>query len=186
MKNRKRSAQSFFGLKGFSKYGLETEREMLVYFSVQPTNISVLSKENINAKIHSMMMLLSMIPDIEVVCIDSCECFDGNKAYMKKRLDSEYSEPIKKLLKQDMEHLNDIQLEMSAARQFMFCLRLKKSDDIQYINRVTKIISEHGFDVKRMTKNDIKRMLAIYFEVSVNGDRMPDIEGSEYLEVADV
>ena len=85
-----------------------------------------------------------------------------------------------------MEHLNDIQLEMSATRQFMFCLRLKKSDDIQYINRVTKIISEHGFDVRRMNKSDIKRMLAIYFEVSVNGDRMPDIEGSEYLEVADV
>ena len=86
MKKRKRSAQSLFGLKGFSKYGLETERGTLVYFSVQPTNISVLSKESIDIKIRNMMLLLSLVPDIEVVCIDSCECFDGNKAYMKKRL----------------------------------------------------------------------------------------------------
>ena len=182
---RKKSAQSLFGLKGFSKYGLETENGTLVYFNVQPTNISVLSKESIEIKIRNMMLLLCLVPDIEIVCTDSCECFDGNKAYMKKRHDSEYSEPIKKLLKQDMEHLDDIQLEMSAARQFMFCLRLKKSDDIQYINRVTKVISEHGFDVKRMSKREIKKMLAIYFGVSVSGDEMPDIEGEEYLEAAD-
>ena len=73
-------------------------------------------------------------------------------------------------------------------KRFFDCLLIDSniSGSVRANNRVTKIISEHGFDVKRMTKNDIKRMLAIYFEVSVNGDQMPDIEGSEYLEVANV
>ena len=45
------------------------------------------------------------------------------------------------------------------------------------------MISEHGFDVRRMEKADVKRMLAIYFEASMNGEEMPDIEGENYLEV---
>lgn len=47
----------------------------------------------------------------------------------------------------------------------------------QLINRVSKVISEHGFEAKRMSKTDIKRMLGIYFEVSMHGDLIEDTEG---------
>lgn len=43
--------------------------------------------------------------------------------------------------------------------------------------------SEDGFEVGRMEKSDIKRMLAIYFEASMNGEEIPDTEGEIYLEV---
>ena len=33
-----------------------------------------------------------------------------------------------------------------------------------------------------MTKSDIKRFLAIYFEASMNGDQMPDTDGEQFLE----
>ena len=78
MKNKK-STQNLFGLRTFGKYSLQTDKAELAFFSVQPTNISVLSAENIDVKIYHLMMLLSMIPELEIICLDSCECFDGNK-----------------------------------------------------------------------------------------------------------
>ena len=54
----------------------------------------------------------------------------------------------------------------------------------QQLNRSTKLIAEHGFEVKQLKKEDIKRMLAIYFEVSMNGEEIPDTEGETYLEPA--
>ena len=48
-------------------------------------------------------------------------------------------------------------------------------------NRVEKVISDQGFEVRRMSKEDIKRFLAIYFDASYSGDRMPDVDGSQFL-----
>lgn len=185
MKNRRKSAQNLFGLRTFGKYGLQTDKADLVFFSVQPTNISVLSAENIDVKIHHLMTLLSMIPELEIVCTDSCECFDGNKAHMKNRQKQEQNPKVQKLLEQDMAFLDDIQTEMSTARQFLFCIKTKDKRDeqiFQQINRAFKAISEHGFEVRRMQKNDIKRMLAIYFEISMHGDEIEDTEGESFAE----
>ncbi len=185
MRNKK-STQSLFGLRTFGKYGLQTDKAVLAFFSVRPTNISVLSTENIDVKIHHLMMLLSMIPELEMICLDSCECFDGNKQNIDNRLKIKENPKVRKLLEQDMAFLDDIQIEMSTARQFLFCVRMKDKKDeqvFQQINRTAKVISEHGFEVGRMEKSDIKRMLAIYFETSMNGEEIPDTEGEIYLEV---
>ena len=34
-----------------------------------------------------------------------------------------------------------------------------------------------------MSKEDIKRYLAIYFDASYTGDRMPDVDGAQYFEL---
>lgn len=36
-----------------------------------------------------------------------------------------------------------------------------------------------------MKKADIKRFLALYFEASMNGEQMPDIDGEQFYEVDD-
>ena len=188
MKNKK-TAQSLFGLRTFCRYGLCTDKAVLAFFSVEPTNISVLSAENIDVKIHHMMMLLSMIPELEIVCLDSCECFDGNRNYAKKRLENEENPNVRKLLEKDIDFLNDVRIEMSTARMFMFCIRFRdKKDDVifQQINRTLKLISEHGFEVRHLKKKDIKRMLGIYFDVSMHGDEMEDTEGEKYVEAVNV
>ena len=48
-------------------------------------------------------------------------------------------------------------------------------------NDIEKNLSEQGFEVRRMGKRDIKRFLAIYFEASMNGDQMPDVDGEQFL-----
>ena len=60
---------------------------------------------------------------------------------------------------------------------------MKPEQVFQSANRIEKVISEQGFEVQRMKRNDIKRFLAIYFEASMNGDQMPDADGEQFFEV---
>ena len=185
-KRKGHSVQDLMGVKTFTKYGLATNKGELLFYQVAPTNISVLSHINIEIKIRHLMMVLSSIPDIEITCTDSSECFDDNKIYMHDRLDAEQNPRVKKLLKKDVEFLDQIQVEMATARQFLFIARskAKKPEQVfQMANRVEKVISEQGFEVKRMKKEDIKRFLALYFDASLNGEQMPDVDGEQFFEV---
>lgn len=186
MKKNKNSVQGLIGLERFTRFGVKTDKAEIAFFSVEPTNISVLSAANIDVKIHHLMMLLSTIPDLEILALDSCECFDSNKTYVKKRLQTEQNEAVRKLLQADFDFLDEIQVEMSSARQFVFALRFRREKDEQIfntINRVDKAIAEHGFSARRMSKSEVKRMLALYFGTSINGEEIPDIEGSENFDL---
>lgn len=187
-KRKGNTVQDLIGVKTFSKYGLKTNKGELLFYLVAPTNISVLSHTNIEIKVRHLMMVLSSIPDIEIACTDSSECFDDNKAYLHYRLDEEFNPKIKKLLKKDIEFLDQIQVEMATARQFLFMARCKakKPEQVfQMANRVEKVITEQGFEVRRMKKEDIKRFLALYFDASLNGEHMPDIDGEQFFEVSE-
>ena len=180
MAKNKNSVQGLIGFERFTRFAVKTDKAEIAFFSVEPTNISVLSAANIDVKIHHLMMLLSTIPDLEILALDSCECFDTNKVYVKKRLQTEQNEAVRKLLKADYDFLDEIQVEMSSARQFMFAVRFRREKGEQIfntLNRVDKAISEHGFAARRMSKPDIKRMLALYFGTSISGEEIPDIEG---------
>ena len=180
------SVQDLIGIKTFTKYGLKTNRGELLFYLVAPTNISVLSHTNIEIKVRHLMMVLSSLPDIEIACTDSSECFDDNKAYLHTRLDEEVNPKVKRVLKKDVEFLDQIQVEMATARQFLFIARCKakKPEQVfQMANRVEKVISEQGFEVRRMKKEDIKRFLALYFDASFNGEQLPDIDGEQFFEV---
>ena len=36
-----------------------------------------------------------------------------------------------------------------------------------------------------MKKEDIKRFLALYFDASLNGEQMPDVDGEQFFEVSE-
>ena len=187
MKKQKKgsSVQELLGIKTFTRYGLSTTSGELVFYLVSPTNISVLSSTNIEIKVRHLMMVLSAHPDIEIVCTDSRECFDDNKAFLVGRLHEEQNPQVRKLLKKDVDFLDHAQAEMSTARQFLFLMRcksLKPEQVFEASNRVEKTISEQGFEVRRMKKDEIKRFLAIFFEASMSGDAMPDSDGEQYFE----
>lgn len=186
MNKKKNGVQQLIGFERFTKYGVRTDRCEFAFFHIEPTNISVLSAANIDAKIHHLMILLSTVPDLEIIALDSCECFDSNKDYVRKRLREEKNEAVRKLLEADYSFLDGIQAEMSSAREFLFAIRFRREKDEQIfnlINRVDKAISEHGFAVRRMSKSEIKRMLALYFGTSISGEEISDIEGSENFEL---
>lgn len=183
-RRRGRSVQELMGIRGFTRYGLATEYGELLFFRVSPVNISVLSTSNIDVKIHTLQTALTVMPDLEIICTDSCECFDANKAYLRQREREESNACVRRLLHQDGEMLTELQAEMSTARQFVFlrrCSGLKPEQVLSLVNETHKQLAGAGFEVQRMKKPDIKRFLAIYFGASMDGDRMPDVDGAQYV-----
>ena len=187
-KRKGQSVQDLIGIKTFTKYGLETNKGELLFYQVAPTNISVLSDANIEIKIRHLMMVLSSIPDIEIVCTDSSECFDDNKVFLHNRYDEETNPKVRKIIKKDIEFLDQIQMEMATARQFLFiarCKKMKPSQVFRTANSIEQTITEQGFETHRLKKDEIKRFLALYFDASMNGEQMPDVDGEQYFEVTD-
>ena len=184
-KQKGRSVQQLLGIQAFTQYGLMTDAGELVFYQISPTNISVLSNANIGIKIRHLQMLLSAIPDLEILCTDSCECFDENRAYLHARAMEEANPKIRELLLKDREMLTGMQAEMSNARQFVLvkrCKGMKPEQVFTAMNRVLKAISEQGFEAQRMDKAEIKRLIAIYFGASMDGDLMPDVDGGQFFE----
>ena len=183
---RRFSVQDLIGAKNFTRYGVLTAWGEVVMYQVAPTNISVLSPANIEAKIHNLAVLISTVPNLGIICSDSSECFDANKSYLQARLETETNPCVRILLEKDIEFLDGIQVEMATARQFFFVARfknLKASQVFSESTQVEKSIAAQGFEVKRMRKPDIKRFLALYFDAYMNGELMPDYDGEPYLEV---
>lgn len=179
------SVQELIGIKAFTDYGLATSRGELLFYAVAPTNISVLSKTSIETKIRHLMMVLSAYPELEITCTDASECFDDNKLYLTGRKENEENKSVRRLLQKDIVFLDQMQTEMATARQFLMigrCKNAKPEQVFQTANRLEKIISEQGFEVRRLKKADIKRFLALYFDASFNGEQMPDGDGEQYTE----
>ncbi len=109
-KRKKNNVQKLIGFEKFTKYGVKTDKYEFVFFHVEPTNISVLSPESVESKIHHLMALLSLEPDLEIIALDSCECFDTNKLYVRKRLGIENNEAVRELLKADLGFLGDLKM----------------------------------------------------------------------------
>lgn len=185
-KRKGRSTQELLDFRGFTRYGLQTGRYELIYYEVSPINISVLSRENISVKIHHLIMTLSALPDIEIVCHDSSESFDDNKLHIRTLLCQEQNVKVQQALEKDLHHLDEIQMGASAARQFLFITRVRferEDQRLQHVGRVEKAIAEQGFEVRRLEKDDLKRILAIHFEASLQGNRIGDVDGIQFFDL---
>lgn len=182
-KGKRNSVQELLGIRHFTSYGLMTEYGELVFFRVAPTNISVLSSVNIEQKIMALTNLLKMEPDLGIVCTDSCECFDSNREYLRRRAMEETNPKVKALLEKDRDMLTRMQAEMANAREFYLVKRytgLKPEMVFSQSNETMKQISEKGFETERLGKEQIKRLLGIYFGTTMDGDKLPDVDGQQY------
>ena len=50
-----------------------------------------------------------------------------------------------------------------------------------YLSRIEKSLNEQGFSVKRADKEDIKRILAVYFEQNVTTEKFEDFDGERWV-----
>ena len=90
----------------------------------------------------------------------------------------------RQLLEQDQVFLDRIQIQMATAREFLILVRLKEekeSEVFPYLSRIEKSLKEQGFSVKRAEKEDIKRILAVYFEQNVTTEKFEDFDGERWI-----
>ena len=186
MKKGNLSTQAMLGVKSFSRNGIQTNGYgEIVYFLVKPTNISVLSRVSVGQKVKQLMQLLTVQPDIEIICLDARENFDDNKLYLDARLEDETNALIRELLERDKVFLDEIQVQMSTAREFLFAVRMRNESDEQSfstLNRIEKSINEQGFDCTRAEKDDVKRILSRYFGINTDEKQLDDHDGDSAME----
>jgi len=179
------STRQLINTKAITDYSLLTYGHgELVYFIIKPTNISVLSEASIAARIYALMTVLKGMAEIEMLCLNSRENFEDNKRFLRNRIEQENNPTVRKLLEADLTFLDRIQVQMATAREFLIVIRLrdeKTNEVFPYLNRIEKTLREQGFSAKRAEKEDIKRILAVYFEQNVTTEKFEDFDGERWV-----
>ena len=182
---RQASTRQLIGAKEITDYSLVTYGQgELVYFIVKPTNISVLSQASVGARIYALMTVLKGVAEIEMLCLNSRESFEDNKQFLRYRIEQEENPVVRKLLEKDLNYLDRIQVQMATAREFLILIRLqgeKETEVFPYLSRIEKSLKEQEFSVKRADKEDIKRILAVYYEQNVTTERFEDFDGERWM-----
>lgn len=178
------STRQLLGIDCITEYSLKTASNEAAFFSVKPSNISVMSEAGLSAKIYSLMNVLKGLTEIEILCVNSRESFDGNKNHLKNLAKKEENPAVRKLLEQDAIHLDHIQALTATAREFLLIVRLrglKGKEIFSYLNRIEKTLSENGFSARRYDGEDIKTLLAVYFEQNVTTEKFDDADGERWI-----
>lgn len=181
----RQATRQLINTRAITDYSLQTYGHgELVYFIIKPSNISVLSEASVSARIYALMTVLKGMAEIEMCCLNSRENFEDNKRFLKSRVEQEDNPAVRKLLEADLTFLDRIQVQMATAREFLIIIRLrdeKENEVFPYLNRIEKTLREQGFSVKRAGKEDIKRLLAVYFEQNVTTERFEDFDGERWI-----
>ena len=178
------STRQLLGIEGITEYSLKTVLNEAVFFSIKPSNISVMSEASLSAKIYSLMSVLKGLTEIEILCVNSRESFEENKNHLKRLAQKEENPAVRKLLEQDMTHLDQIQALTATAREFLLIVRirgLKDKEIFSYLNRIEKTLNENGFSARRYNNDDIKTLLAVYFEQNSVTEKFENTDGERWI-----
>ena len=91
---------------------------------------------------------------------------------------------LAELLELDAGHLDRMQVQMATAREFLLIIRLrnqKENEVFAYLNRIEKMLVEQGFTSKRADEEDMKRILAVYFEQNVTTEKFEEFDGERWI-----
>ncbi len=179
------STRQLMNTRRITEYSLETyDGDELVYFMIRPTNLSVLSESSVGARVYALMNVLKGVAEIEMLCLNSREDFEENKGFLRRRAEEERNPVIRQLLERDQNFLDRIQVQMATAREFLILIRLrnqKGKDVFSYLDRIEKSLKEQGFDSRRADEEDIKRILAVYYEQNVTSEKFEDFDGARWI-----
>lgn len=185
-KKNKNSTRELINAKTITDQSLKLfNGDEIVFFVIQPQNLSVMSNESIGAKIFALTNVLKGLADIEMICLNSRDNFEKNKIFLRKRIEEEEDEAIIRLLENDLYHLDKIQTQTATARLFLFAVRIKPNDQVeihQLVHRIEKLIKLQNLSVTRVDKEMIKNMLGVYFENNVTTDKFEDRDGERWYE----
>ena len=178
------STRQLMGIERIEENCVCTPYGDLVFFIVQPTNISVLPRAGIDARIRSLLNVLRSQPELELLAMNFRESFERNKAFYHSRMEQEQMPKIRELLVKDSNHLDEIQVLSTLAREFYLVLRhrgKKEKSILRHLSQIEKSIEEHGFSLRIANKADLKRMLAVYYAQDVTSEHFQNYDGELWV-----
>ena len=179
------STRQLMGIDQLTDHGLKTAKGELVFFLISPDNLSVLSAEGVRGRVRALTDLLRGMESAELLALDSRESFQSNKHYYQNRLDREDLPALRELLRQDAGHLDEIQSTTASAREFVLVHRIdtKSNEDNSSLKLLEKRVSDCGFHVRMAEEQDIKRLLAVYYQQDVTTEHFDNYDGERVSEI---
>lgn len=180
----RQSTRQLIGIDGISECSLLTSHGELAFFSIKPTNISVLSDTSVAARIYALMTVLKGQTEVEILCINSRENFEENKSFLKARTNVENLPAVRKLLELDAVSLDRLQVQMATAREFLIIVRPKRekeADVRSHLMTIEKSLKDQGFTVRLCESEGIKRLLGVYYEQNVTTEKYEDNDGDRWI-----
>ena len=179
-RNKMHSTRQLMGIDQFTEYGLKAGKSELVFFLIQPDNLSVLSEEGIRGRVRALTELLHSTESVRMLAVDSRESFQRNKDWYNQRSAHEELPAIRELLRQDAAHLDDIQATTASAREFalVFEMDRQREENVRsQVSRLEKSIRDRGFHVRRAGEQDLMRLLAVYYANDVTTEIFDRFDG---------
>ena len=175
----RQSTRQLMGIDQLTEHGLKTARGELVFYLISPDNLSVLSAEGVRGRVRALTELLRSTEAVELLALDSRESFQSNKLYYQERLEQETVPAIREMLRHDMDHLDEIQSTTASAREFAVVPRIepKSGEDYGALKQLEKRIRDCGFHVRMADEQDIKRILAVYYQQDVTTEHFISFDG---------
>lgn len=180
----RQTTRQLMGISQLTDCGVKTANGELAFFMVKPDNLSVLSSEGIRGRVLELTNLLCAMPEVRLLALDSRESFRRNKDWYRQRLEQEELPALRELLRQDAAHLDDIQATTASAREFAFVFRLDEKDggiSGSRLRQTEQSIRDLGFRVRLASGQDVKRLLAVYYQQDVTTERFDDFDGERWL-----
>ena len=182
MRINKRSTRDLMGIEKILDYGLRTVSGDLAIFIIKPTNIGVLPAASITERIQDMVKVFRTVGTVELMALNSWESFQQNKNFYHERLDKERLPAVRDMLEKDCAHLDEMQGKLSTAREFYMVVHISQDGDVeQTLSDTEQRINDFGFKSRLAGRNDLKRMLSVYYEQNVTSEVLQDFDGEYWL-----
>ena len=176
----KQSTRQLMGIDRLTSHGVQTPKGELVFFLIQPDNLSVLPAEEVRGRVLALSELLRGVQDITLRALDSRESYAKNQSWYMERREKEDNPALRELLRRDRAHLDEIQTMTAASREFLMVCRLSKEDGPDREARIAhlaKVISDYRFRVRVAEEQDVKRLLAVYYQQDKTTEYFENIDG---------
>lgn len=188
---KKASASEKIGIVSIDDDGslIRSDGAIIIFYRLIPSNLAVLSSDNIKMKVLNLMNMFRSMGIMEMYAMDDRENFSENRAYLRSRIKTETNPNVRLLLEKDERRMGDIEADSSSARLFVIAFTIPNNQLEQKVREqlknFDKIASLSQITVSRMGKDDVKRMLAVYFKHDTVTEEFPDVDGEDYYDDVD-
>ena len=174
MRTNKRSTRELMGIAQILDYGLRTPAGDVAFFIIKPTNIGVLPAASITDRIQGLVKVIRTEGTVELMALNSWESFQQNKNYYHERMEKERLPAVR--------DLDEMQGRLSTAREFYLVVHISQDGDVeQTLSDTEQRINEFGFKSRLAGRDDLKRILSVYYEQNVTSEVLQDYDGEYWL-----
>ena len=135
-------------------------------------------------RVRALMELLRGTETVTLRAMDSRESYAQNKIYYQQRLEEERNPAIRELLLRDKAYLDEIQTMTASAREFalVYVLERQGNESVEaQLTRMAKDIRDRGFHVRLARDQDLKRLLAVYYQQDVTTEYFESVNGESVV-----